>query len=267
MKMKWTACLALLLVLVITTASAAGIWYCPRCGHRNDNNYCPVCGTKKPAEMEEDEDVTESGSTSPGVGQGGGYVEQGGTMTPGFATGEQEEYTEYAYVQAILKQRMATRTGPGTQYDEPGSFFKQGTVVTVLSKAYDSRNGIWWVQTEFEYAGSLLRAYTGVKRFENLDLTDIPEEEVIGTCSVPASTEGYYGPSASYRRIARPVPAGVSCEIYGYGGDGRYDYAQIEFYDSSLGLTRRAWVSVNSLRRVSMFNDEGAVEAFMEKVP
>ena len=24
-------------------------WYCPKCGRQNDGNFCPACGTAKPA--------------------------------------------------------------------------------------------------------------------------------------------------------------------------------------------------------------------------
>ena len=47
--------------------------------------------------------------------------------------------------QVMLKQRMATRSGPGTQYTELGSYYKEGTAVTAVSAAYDDRNGIWWM--------------------------------------------------------------------------------------------------------------------------
>lgn len=153
-----------------------------------------------------------------------------------------DNYTDYAYIPATLNQRLATRTGPGTQYDEPGSFLRAGDSVLILSKAYDSSNGIWWVQTEFSAGGATYRAYTGAKRFNGLNLSMIPEEKVIGRCWIGTSMTGLYGPSYYYQPISRPVPAGVSCDIYGYAYWDEGDFIQIEFYDAGINQYRRAWV-------------------------
>ena len=154
-------------------------------------------------------------------------------------------YTDYAYVTCTLNSKLATRTGPGTAYDEPGTFLSSGSSVTVLSKAYDNANGIWWVQVEFYYGRNWYRAYTGLKRMSGLNINNVPEEYPIGSCTVNRSLECYYGPGYDYRQISRNVPAGVSCTIYGYayGGSNGSDFIQIEFYDSGLKCWRRAWVA------------------------
>ena len=154
-----------------------------------------------------------------------------------------QTYTDYAWMPATLNQRLATRTGPGTQYDEPGSFFSAGTVVTVLSKAYDDPNGIWWVQVEFASGGSLYRAYTGIKRFRDLSLQYIPEERVIGQCWFGHAVECYYGPSYDYKRIKRDIPAGTSCDVIAIDPGYASDFIQVEFYDAGLGQYRRPWVA------------------------
>ena len=165
------------------------------------------------------------------------------------------QYTEYAWVSGKLNRRLATRTGPGTQYDEAGSYFGAGTNVTILSKAYDDRNKIWWVQTEFTYKKQKLRAYTGVKRFDGLNLNRIPEERAIGSCYISQSTECFYGPSADeYKQMSRNVPSGVYCTIYGYAAGGASDYIQIEFYDSGAGQDRRAWVADWSVDDFELWN-------------
>ena len=152
-------------------------------------------------------------------------------------------YVSYSSVWATSNQRIATRTGPGTQYDEPGSFYQAGTTVKVVSKAYDSSNGIWWVQVELTYNGSLYWVYTGVKRFDNLDLSRVPEETVIGHCRTPNySLTGLYAPSESAASIGASIPAGTECDIYGYAYGEYSDFIQIEFYDSYRGCYRRAWV-------------------------
>ena len=37
-----------------------------------------------------------------------------------------DAYTQYSSVWATSNRRLATRTGPGTEYDEPGSFNQAG---------------------------------------------------------------------------------------------------------------------------------------------
>ena len=84
---------------------------------------------------------------------------------------------------AYLKMALSTRTGPGNWYDEPGTFFSnnyQNTSVRVLSKAWDERNSIWWLQVEFYISSTPYRAYTGLKRV-NIDINNVPNEKVLGT--------------------------------------------------------------------------------------
>lgn len=152
-----------------------------------------------------------------------------------------DSYTQYSSVRAVSNQRLATRTGPGTRYDEPGSFNKGGYEYKILSKAYDGN--IWWLQVEIRTGNGVIWAYTGLKRFDNVRLNAIPEERVIGRCRTSERLTGYYAPTRDASIIKRPVPANVECAIYGYyyGGDGS-DFIQIEFYDTGLQQYRRAWV-------------------------
>ena len=224
---RWIAGALIVLMLCAWIPALAENWYCPQCGRLNDNNYCPFDGTKRPDNSSQN-----------------GY--------PGYYY--TTNYTSYAYQIGTLNNRLATRTGPGTTYDEPGSFLAAGHQVTVLSKAYDSRNEIWWVQVEFSDNGVRYRAYTGVKRFKDLNLQWIPEEQVIGTCTVTSSMAGYYGPSYSYKEIARKIPSGVQCKIFGYAYGGNSDFLQIEFYDEAISKYRRAWVPDWSVNNLTMYS-------------
>ena len=224
------ALLVLALCLSAALALADGGWYCPKCGRYNeaDYKYCPKDGTKKPTDL----------------GNSGGKT-----------VSAEDNYTKYAKVKAKANRRLATRTGPGTVYDEPGSFNKAGTKYKVLSKAYDYDNGIWWVQVEIKVTGGVIWAYTGVKRFDDLDLKQIPEEKVIGKCRISSSITGYYAPpDAGGTPIKRKVPGGVSCSIYGYAYGEGSDYIQVEFYDSGLGQYRRAWVPDPFVDDYEMYN-------------
>lgn len=74
--------------------------------------------------------------------------------------------------------KLATRKGPGTQYEGGGTYSVKGEFIEVLAKAYDKRNGIWWVKCVIPYHGEERILWTGYKRFDKntLPLEMIPEE-------------------------------------------------------------------------------------------
>ena len=78
-------------------------------------------------------------------------------------------------IYGTLNQRMATRTGPSTDYPEPGTFLSKGKQVRIISVAFDA-NEVPWVQVELTYGKKHIRAYTGLKRFDQVDVNDIPRE-------------------------------------------------------------------------------------------
>ena len=79
----------------------------------------------------------------------------------------------------LAVQKLATRNGPGTTYDEKGTYNVAGQYIKVLSRAWDSRNGIWWVKCEIPYHGEIRVLWTGWKRFDHstISLDDLPEEQ------------------------------------------------------------------------------------------
>ena len=118
---------ALLLAAMLLAACApvladGDLWYCPVCDTWNTSNYCPNDGTARAS----------------------GYNYVNGVYVPNTApqqsTSSSGNYTQYASVTGTLNQRLSTRTGPSTKYDEPGSFLRAGDRVTVLSKAWDDDN-------------------------------------------------------------------------------------------------------------------------------
>ena len=78
----------------------------------------------------------------------------------------------------LAKQKLATRSGPGTTYDEKGTYNVAGQYIRVLSRAWDSRNGIWWVKCEIPYRNEIRVLWTGSKRFDSstIPLDSIPIE-------------------------------------------------------------------------------------------
>ena len=115
---------------------------------------------------------------------------------------------QYAY----LNQKMATRTGPGTDYDEPGTFFInawKNVEVRVLSRSENKT----WALVEFEYKGNLLRAYTGFKRLNGVRPDQVPEEELIGTGYTERAVTAYYGPGIQYMQMEHDVPGNTYCDV------------------------------------------------------
>ena len=147
---------------------------------------------------------------------------------------------------ARLKMALSTRTGPGTRYDEPGTFFKNNwssTSVRVLSRAWDSQNDIWWVQVEFGSGRQKIRAYTGLKRVD-IDISHIPDEHDMGTATMVRSATAYWGPGTDYVSSKYDIPSGAAVTIC----DVEAGYAQVEFYDSRVpNPRRRAWTPTGNL--------------------
>ena len=83
-----------------------------------------------------------------------------------------------AEVYGLTIAKLATRKGPGTQYDGGGTYSVKNQYIKVLAKAWDKRNGIWWVKCEIPYHGEIRILWTGWKRFDHstISLDDLPEE-------------------------------------------------------------------------------------------
>lgn len=102
--------------------------------------------------------------------------------------------------QAALKMEISARSGPGTEYDEPGKFFRdnwQETTVTVMGKHFD--NSIWWVLCEFSAKGGKYRVWTGEKRV-SVNMALIPEIYAKGQGTVEPTSETYRGPGLKYAK-------------------------------------------------------------------
>ena len=141
-------------------------------------------------------------------------------------------------VNVQLNQRLATRSGPSTKYDELGSYFSAGTKVKAISKAWDSVNEIWWIQVEFTYGGSARRAYTGLKRL-NMSADQVPEEYPLSTnANITDDCRVYLGPGTNYTHRNDMITAGTCGTIYTIENG----YAQFEYNDGS--QYHRVWVPV-----------------------
>ena len=115
-------------------------------------------------------------------------------------------FTSPQVSQALM--RVASRSGPGTNYDELGSYHETGYILTVLSRAYDDRNGIWWLQVELNYGSELRRVYTGLKRVD-IDINDVQDECPLFYARVKSSNIPYYGPGTIYTAHKNAIASGT----------------------------------------------------------
>ncbi len=148
---------------------------------------------------------------------------------------------------ATLLMKIATRTGPGTGYTEPGTFLQAGDRVSVISKIYDEVNEIWWVQVEFSYNHQWYRAYTGAQRM-SVDLTLVPTECALADLDSRDEARNYYegslryGPGTDYALMDYTLPDSswlyvIMCEN---------DWALVEVMDATPSV--RGWVSMGELQ-------------------
>ncbi len=145
--------------------------------------------------------------------------------------------------QGVLKQKIATRTGPGTNYTEPGTYLRAGSRVTVHTKVWDSVNEIWWVQVEFSNGSQNLRAYTGAQRM-NVDLTRVPSESSLRSCRTVRTCWSYAGPGTDYVCWSDMVPRGTSGTLW----EVENGYGLIDCWDSNSYNTReRVWIDLDDL--------------------
>lgn len=149
-----------------------------------------------------------------------------------------------SHQEATLLKRIATRSGPSTNYDELGSFLSLGDKIVVIQKAWDHRNDRWWLQVEFNHwRGQICRAYTGLQRVD-IDPITLPTEEVQKyNARVTCSTKAFWGPGANYYAHGFNVSAGTICDLIMIENG----YALIEYYGGPVEL-RRVWIDASCVQ-------------------
>lgn len=140
----------------------------------------------------------------------------------------------YSPVGIYPNQNISTRTGPGTQYTEPGTFSKNYDYTVYYQTQGSSVN---WGYVEFEVNGEKIRAYTGVKRFRTAGY--LPYDEESWTYAyVDTSFATRYGPGYDYMEAPFESPA--------YGTYVRAYYTENNWtmieYTLSNGCQHRGWV-------------------------
>lgn len=126
----------------------------------------------------------------------------------------------------VLNSRLATRTGPGTQFEEPGTFFASGDEITVYSIAYDV-NDVAWIQTEINTNKGKMRVYSGLKRVDGLDVSQLYVEKNLDIpCRLEWDYAPKYGPGADYASYSFTFRSGRTFTVK----DTEGDWAMIEYY-------------------------------------
>ena len=140
--------------------------------------------------------------------------------------------------------KISSRSGPGTEYSETGTYNVKGQYIPVISIAYDEENSIYWLQCEIKYQNQLRRVYTGLKRFDSTSfaLSEVPYEYPYeGQIKVLHTCMGMYGPGAGYATYGDIMIEKGQMVTFIASENG---YAMIEW---TTDKSYRAWVPLGAL--------------------
>lgn len=248
-------CFAILLSLMMLWAvvpvaqGESTLWLCPGCSRWNSQTYqfCPYCGTERPEWLQCPRCNFQTSDTSyvycPLCGA---TLQAAGTSATAAPTA-----TPQPYILGHTIDRLATRTGPSTDFTGGGAYQVKDQDIPIFSVAYDV-NGVTWVQCEISYGGSLRRLYTGLKRFDatTVDLSKIRVESSYTSARqarLLANATLRYGPGAAYGLYQQGAESQTVLVIYVENG-----WAQIQ--STQAETPWRAWVSVNEI----FYTDQGS---------
>lgn len=141
---------------------------------------------------------------------------------------------------ARATEKLSTRSGPGTQYRDTGSYDLRGQWVKILSCAYD-KYGTCWVECEIlDRKGDPMWLYTGLKRFDpsSYDRNEIEEEMIIGLESRATRTsKAKFGPGTNFTTYKElTVDKNQRIQLIKVVGD----WVQVEWKTSKRSY--RAWI-------------------------
>ena len=136
---------------------------------------------------------------------------------------------------AYLNQKLATRSGPGTNYTELGTYGQNTNIVLYEQEIGGS---VTWGMIEFRGNGGLIRAYTGMKRIDT-DTTDIPWANTITySATLAYDTVPRRGPGQEYAPCDQMLRAGAQLLLY----HEELGYVMADFYYPGDDLLTRAWI-------------------------
>ena len=140
-------------------------------------------------------------------------------------------------VSAVPNQKLATRSGPGTEYSEENGTLPKNTSIV----AYVLEGDNVWVMIECNTSRGKIRCYTGKKRVNTK--SSLPK---LTARNMPAYVKSnitpYYGPGKSYAPFYKSISSGTPVTVV-YDEQG---YALIDYWEGDLRL--RSWVPLNVLQ-------------------
>ena len=152
------------------------------------------------------------------------------------STGNYAPGIDYVFGEAKVLEKLYTRTGPSTRYEEGGSANMVGQKVKVYGWQPDE-NGVRWIIVDIRVGGKLRRVYT---KSMYLDMGKIANK-VYSThesdiyyelsCAVTMDIRPKYGPGAEYETHSRMLRAGTTgvC-LYDENGYFLVDYGTIRVW-------------------------------------
>ena len=142
----------------------------------------------------------------------------------------------------LATDKLSTRNGPGTKYRETGTFDLKGEYVTVLTCEEDA-SGVCWVECEFEWKGELMRVYTGLKRFDCEDSSEIFYAlPWYFDAKAPRNVTARYGPGEEYAAYdSLKMDKGQKVSFLRLEGD----WAQVEW--TTTKQSYRVWVPLDAI--------------------
>ena len=160
------------------------------------------------------------------------YFDFGGTN----GTGAYIAGGSYSYGEAKVLEKLYTRTGPSTDYEEGGSANIAGQKVKVYGFQPDE-NGVRWIIVDIRYGSKLRRVYT---KSMYLDMDSIAEKVFSSyeadkcgyyQCVITSDVQPKYGPGFEYESHEKFLRAGTrGSYLYSENGYALVDYGSIRLW-------------------------------------
>lgn len=144
-------------------------------------------------------------------------------------------YFRYTAHAATPNQKLATRSGPGTEYTGTLTYPKDTKVKTYY---ITDGSGVDWVYFSFTYRGEDYMLYTGTKRIDSAQMLPVNREEKTFSVSILKEVTPFFGPGYTYARAEHTVPAGSSVKGVYQTNEGWLMFD----YQVPGGRIQRAWV-------------------------
>lgn len=154
---------------------------------------------------------------------GNQYVEYRGTP-----------YFTFVPQKASANQKLATRSGPGTDYTDTLTY-PQST--EIMAYYMTKGSGVDWTCIGFTYRGEKYLLYTGSKRVNFNGVLSGTEAEENFSAYITQELQPYYGPGYDYARAKHTVPAGSAVTGFYQAAEGWLMFD----YQVPGGKIQRAW--------------------------